>query len=155
MLPLLRGREPMTRFLLVTVVSALLGACSSSSTGNNVSAGSGGSSSGGACAWSGTWSPHTTPLMGNCNSAPAFPLLHVDADGGLTVLTNGSTTPCPYAQSSPQTCQIGGLCAQWQFSLNFSSCTTVLPCSGAATDLASSGDAGTCSVTMTLTHTGP
>jgi hypothetical protein len=145
----------MNRLRVSLLASSLAAGCGSTGAavlGDASIDGPGPTPDGSTCSWSGTWLPDASPFSGDCGQAPAFPELHIDDDGGLAIVVDGAVLPCAVSQPSLSSCQVGGLCAPWQISANFTDCPASLPCSAVATDLAGSGQ---CSVQVTFTRSGP
>jgi len=141
----------------VVAIAAVSASASGCGSGASASAGDasvdGGTSDGSTCSWTGTWAPTDASVLGgDCAGEPAFPDLHIAADGALGVLVDGSVVACASGFPSPSSCQVNGLCAPWQIATNFTDCPSSFPCSAVVTDLSG---AGQCSQTLTLSRVGP
>jgi hypothetical protein len=144
----------MNRLWTALVVSAFTCACGGGGAAAAGDASVDGTSSGGStCSFAGTWAATDASIIGgDCAGQPAFPGLHIDGDGGLGLVVDGSVVPCAVSSPSRSSCQFDGVCVPWQIATNFTDCPASFPCSAVVTDV---GGAGNCSETITLSRVGP
>jgi hypothetical protein len=101
------------------------------------------------CSWSGTWSVDATTPLSDC-ATPAIPMLHIDDDGGVAAVVDGSSTACVTTSTDRASCHLGAVCDPWWFTFGFYGCPSTRACSGVVSTLG-----GACGYAIVLNRVGP